>query len=1106
MIKKTLILAAALLALLGCAGGAGSSDASIKELQEGWANPPQSARTRVWWHWMNGNITKDGIKKDLEWMDRVGLGGVHCFDASSNTPIIVKNRLPYMHDDWKDAFAYAVKVSDSLGLEMTIPSSPGWSSTGGPWVEEKDGMKKIVWRVAYTEGGKQIDVTLPEPFTVTGAFQNGAAAGRGTAATEHQYYDDIAVIAVKMAQGQKTSAMLGAKITSSGGSFTLDQLTDNDVLNGSLLPLGSNGYAWIQYEYPEATTIYSATLVDGSTGNQFGSAGNGTVIEASQDGKNWTKVCEVPGSRVAQRTFSVPQTTAKYFRLLVPNPRPAPMGMMGEMGMGRPAPAPRGTTISEFDLVPYSKVNRFEDKAGFSTASSQLEMPTTVTDEVFPTAEDVVDVTEYVKDGKLSWDAPEGNWKIFRFGFSLTGKQNHPATLEATGLEVDKLDPVAFSNYIRYYLNMYKDASAGMIGQKGLQYILTDSYEGEHENWCPTMFEEFSNRTGYDLHKYLPAIAGEIIGSAEESDRFLFDYRKVLGDLLAENYDRISVIAKDEFGMIGRYSESHEGGHAYIGDGMDLKRTAEVPMSAMWMSASWLPDGEDGPGTDRSMYMADDKESSSVAHIYGQNVVAAESLTASGGPGKSYSYYPANLKHVADIELANGVNRFVIHESAHQPSDEHIPGMSLGSVGQWFNRHETWAEMAYPWTFYLSRSGFMLQAGKNVADILYFYGEDTSITVTFGNDYPKHIPSGYQWDYCSVHALLNQISANKTGLKSKSDVEYKVLWMDRNMDYLSVPVLKKIAQLAKAGVWIGGSKPKATPSLSDDKAEWESLVEQIWGGSNPHVMLTDSISDFLAAAGVKADVNMPVGYNFLHRTMPGVEIYWINKPSQEYQKTTLSFNVTGKKAQIWHPDTGVIEDASYKTVGDRTEVEVSMVPDDALFVVFSGKGSSNTVASASENTLLTVETPWTVKFQSKRGAPESAVFQSLHSYTEESEFGIKYFSGIATYCNTVSVNTPAAKTILDLGKVADIAEVVVNGESCGYAWKEPYRVDITSALKEGENQIEVKVANVWVNRLIGDEQPNCPEKITFTDAKSATADLPLLPAGLLGPVKVVEIN
>ena len=898
--KKISVAIAIILSAISC-----TPQNSIEELQRGWENPPLSARNRVWWHWMNGNITKEGIRKDLQWMKDTRQGGVHNFDAALGTPTIVDKRLIYMDEGWKDAFAYAVKVADSLGLEFTVASAPGWSSTGGPWVSEQDAMKKLVWSEAYASGN--VNMSLPEPPHTTGAFLDGAPAGRGAAGTNYKYYEDIAVIAVKQPTDRQTTASLGAKVTASGGNFTLQQLTNGSISDAVMLPRDDkNGYAWIQYEFPTPITIKSLKMV-GAGGGGFGDGTPATQLESSDDGKTFSHVCYVRGGNVAQVTMSVPATTAKYFRIRVDNPLTAGGGFFGMGGASSTPPA--GTMIAELELYPYSRVHRFEDKAAFSSASNLTAVPTpTAQNEVFPSVEDVVDVTANYINGKLSWNAPEGNWKIIRYGWSLTGKQNHPAPLEATGLEVDKLDPEAWTRYFHTYLDMYKDASDGLMGQRGVQYVLTDSYEAECETWTPAMFNEFKTRRGYDLKKWLPVLSGEIIGSTQQSDAFLFDWRTTIGELIADNYTLLSKIAKEDYGMLGRYTESHEGGRAYVGDGMDLKATAEVPMSAMWVTAPWVPIGPDGQ-PDMSVYDADDKESASVAHIYGQNIAAAESMTAPGGGGKSYSYHPGNLKYVADRELSNGINRFVIHESAHQPDDVHVPGMSLGGIGQWFNRHDSWAPMADIWADYMSRSCFMLQAGKNVADILYYYGEDANITSLFQRS--PSIPIGYQWDYLNPDGLLHHISYDKGQLVSTGGTAYKVLWMDRNMEVMSMPVLKKIASLVQAGAWIGGVRPSRPASLNDDVTEFAALVADIWDSGRNNVVETKELADLLKAAGISEDVNIPVGFKFLHRTLPGIEIYWVNKPAKDYQTTTLSFRVNGMKPMLWHPDNGLQEEVSY---------------------------------------------------------------------------------------------------------------------------------------------------------------------------------------------------
>lgn len=1093
-IVKLVSIATTLFAALACSAPQGSS---LEELQKGWENPPQSARNRVWWHWMNGNITKEGILKDLQWMKDTRQGGVHNFDAALGTPTIVDKRLIYMDEGWQDAFSYAVHVADSLGLEFTIASAPGWSSTGGPWVNEKDGMKKLVWSESFATG--KVNMVLPEPPHTTGAFLDGAPAGRGEAATNYEYYEDIAVIAVKQPENRQSATTMGAKVTASGGNFTLEQLTNGSISDAVMLPRDDkSGFAWIQYEFPQPVIIKSLKMV-GAGGGGFGGGPATTQLESSDDGKTFKAVCDVRGGSVAQVTMSIPATTAKYFRVKVANPRPAGGSFFG-LGGGPSAP-PAGTMIAELELYPYSRVHRFEDKAAFSSASNLTTLPTPdAQGELFPKAEDVVDVTDFYKNGKLNWNAPEGSWKIIRFGWSLTGKQNHPAPVEATGLEVDKLDPDAWARYFRTYFDMYKKAAGGLMGQRGVQYVLTDSYEAECETWTPAMLQEFQSRRGYDLKTWLPVLSGEIIGSPKESDAFLFDWRATIGELIADNYTLLSKIAKEEYGMLGRYTESHEGGRAYVGDGMDLKATAEVPMSAMWVTAPWVPMGPDGQ-PDMSVYDADDKESASVAHIYGQNIAAAESMTAPGGGGKSYSYHPGNLKYVADREMSNGINRFVIHESAHQPDDVHVPGMSLGGIGQWFNRHDSWAPMAGIWADYMSRSCFMLQAGKNVADVLYYYGEDANVTSVFSR--PPSIPAGYQWDYLNPDGLLNHISYKKGELVSTGGTAYKVLWMDRNVDVMSVPILKKIASLVKAGAWIGGVRPTQTASLNDDADTFNALVADIWDSGRKNVVETKELSELLKAAGVQEDVNIPTGYKFLHRSLAGTEIYWINKPAKDYQTVTLSFRVRGQKPMLWHPDNGLQEEVSYVQNNGRTEVTMNLVPDDAVFVVFAGKADNNyTVPMVEKKNELALEGTWSINFQEKRGAPDSAEITTLGSYTESPDPGIKYFSGITIYTKVFEVQ-PEGKLILDLGKVADLAEVYVNGEYCGAAWKEPYKVDITKAVNAGVNTLEIRVANVWVNRLIGDEQPG-GTRIAWTDAKSYNGTEPLIPAGLLGPVTIIS--
>ena len=1028
-------------------------------LKEGFQNPPASSRPQVWWHWMNGNITRDGIRKDIEWMDRAGIAGFHVFDAGLNTPQVVPQRLIYMDEGWKDAFRYAVRTGKEHGMEITIASSPGWSATGGPWVEPKDAMKRLTWREMRIRGGEPVSVQLPEPYTNTGKFQNvelgGDAMDALAMAFKHiQYYEDIAILAVRVADEDRTMQELGAKISSSGGKFTLEKMTDGDLNKVSRLPIDTErGYAWIQYEFPTPQTISALSLMDGRIRGYWSNAPATwtSVLEKSDDGEHFTEAVKIPSGGTYLQTISFTPVTAKYFRVKVANPLPD----MTMAAYGAQPVAPKYSKIAEFRLYPTPRIHHAEEKAGFASPYDLHDYPT-VCEGSF--TREVIDLSDKVKDGVLSWDAPAGEWKIFRFGYALTGKVNHPAPREATGHEVDKMDPVAFGRYIRNYLDTYVNALGGSL--EGLDYILMDSYEAEYQTWTPAMREEFKSRRGYDLLPWLPVLTGEIIGSAQESEQFLFDWRKTLSELIAENYDRVSDIVK-EYGLKGRYTEAHEGGRVYVVDGMDVKRKAEIPMGACWVPTP-------GADTPMSMYEMDIRESASVAHLWGQNLVAGESLTISGMGGRAWSYDPRSLKGVADTELWSGLNRFVIHESAHQPVDTLQPGLGLMVFGQWFNRHETWAEEARAWTDYLARSSYLLQQGKAVVDVLLYYGEDTSVVAEYGLQLPDFIPAGYNYDYINPTGLTELLSVDKGELVTPSGMRYKVLCIDADEAWMSPEIKARIADLKRSGALVCTS------------SELAAVLEKI-----------------------QPDATLPEDMRFVHRHTEDAEIYWVNKPSDDTRTVEAIFRVKGLKPYLWHPESGRAEEVSYYVKKGRTHVSLPMAPDDAVFVVFSGKGKKKDVIKTSRPMASReLKGPWQLSFQEGRGAPSKTEYQELVSWTESENFGIRHFSGTATYKKEFSFSHSHGKVYLDLGQVKNIAHVYLNGKDCGTVWKEPWTVDVTEALQEGNNEIVVAVTNLWPNRIIGDLQPDCPQKVTYTHMQFFTQESPLLESGLIGPVKL----
>ena len=525
---------------------------------------------------------------------------------------------------------------------------------------------------------------------------------------------------------------------------------------------------------------------------------------------------------------------------------------------------------------------------------------------------DVVDLTSKMRaDGTLDWTPPAGNWVVLRIGYSLTGAQNRPASPEATGLEVDKLNKGYVKAYFDNYLDQYKNATGGLMGKRGLQYIIMDSWEAGVANWTNDMIAEFAKRRGYDMKPWLPALTGRIVESAEATDRFLWDFRKTLTEMTAEyHYDQVTdlLAARD----MARYTESHESGRAFIADGMEVKAKAAIPMSAMWTSQG---------NRQSSQFDADVRESASVAHIYGQNLVAAESLTAGGG---AWSYSPETLKPTADRLLSTGLNRFVIHTSVHQPVNDKIPGLGLGPFGQWFTRHETWAEQAKSWTDYLARSSYMLQQGKFVADIAYYYGEDSNITALFQNN-PPPIPAGYNFDYVNSDVVKNRLTVAPSGaLTTATGMSYRVLALDPNSQYMPLAVLRKIRDLVNAGAVVVGSKPIASPSLSDDAAEFKAIADQLWGGTTGKgkVFGTGTIGDALAALKVTPDFTYTkpqadTELAFVHRTLADGDVYWVSHRNARASDVEATFRVQGKAPELWHADTGTVEPVSYTTANGR---------------------------------------------------------------------------------------------------------------------------------------------------------------------------------------------
>jgi hypothetical protein len=1107
---------------------AGAQQANTNDpLKSGFEDPPASARPRVWWHWMNGNISKPGIKLDLEWMHRSGLAGFHNFDAALQTPLVVDHRLAYMTPEWKDAFRYATTLADQMGMEEAIAGSPGWSESGGPWVPPSEGMKKYVWSETRVEGGVPFSGRLAHPPANTGAYQNlgihdmlpGPEGGKTP-----EFYADATVVAYRRPGSERSVEKLQPRITVSGGTPDITLLADGDYEKATGIAIPAEGEAaWIRYEFAQPQTIRAITFAtkdpEGIAALLGGIAAPEKTLEVSDDGRTFRPIVSLSGGRAPVHTIAFAPVTARFFRVTFKRTAPPPLPPWaigidpGSLGMKMP-PKPTTYDIAELVLHSGARVNRFQEKAGFTPEPDLYDYATPdypSTDAIAKSG--VIDLTSRMQpDGTLHWTAPPGDWVVLRFGYSLLGITNHPATAEATGLEVDKLDRRYVKNYFEKYLDSYKQTvGPENMGKHGITYVVNDSWEAGSQNWTDNMIAQFKRLRGYDPTPWLPVLTGHVVESSSASDKFLWDFRKTIADLIArEHYGQLEETLHEWH--MGHYGESHESGRAFVADGMEVKKFNEVPMSAMWTQS---------PGVNKEQfgYDADDRESASVAHIYGQNLAAAESMTAAAAP---WAWSPATLKPTADQEFLNGINRIVVHESAHQPLIDRAPGMTLGPFGQWFNRNETWAEQAHAWVTYLARTSFLLQQGRYSADLLYFYGEDSNLTAIFDQKAPD-VPAGYAYDYINADALIHELKVSNGLITTPGGVSYKLLGLDPYSQHMSLPVLRAIYKLVSEGAVVVGAKPNDDPSLADDAAEFTRINRELFGdGSGTHtvgkgkVYAGKKIEDAFRAMNVSKDFDYsrstPASrLEFVHRKLPGGDLYFVDNRGDSSATVDAVFRVAGKAPELWYAETGKSKPASYTTTAGSTTVPLSLEPWGTVFVVFRkpAAATSRTLPREVQHQLAMLDGRWSLSFQSGRGAPASLSLDGLSEWNASSDAGVKYFSGIGTYATTVEAPLAwfrnSAHLWIDLGDVKNLAEVTLNGKALGVVWHSPYRVDVTGVLKPGHNQLTVKVVNSWVNRLIGDEQPGAT-RITFADVKPYKANSPLQPSGLIGPVKLYSVT
>ncbi|MCH7224884.1 glycosyl hydrolase [Haloferula sp. A504] len=975
--------------------------AAASDLEAGFRNPPDSARPHTWWHWMNGNVSREGITTDLEAMEQAGIGGAMIFFLAGphhncDTP---RGAVDYLGPAWLEMMKHAADECQRLGLEFGMHNCAGWCTTGGPWITPELAMQKLVSSEIVVEGGRTISEKLPQPEVALG------------------HYRDIAVYAVPA----------------------------------------------------ELDTGFRMPKWQSKSGQRGGPAGRQPALN----------------------------------------------------------PLPQGAAIPADRII--NVTGRFE------------------------------------RSGTLTWRAPAGRWKIIRLGHTPTGMTNKPAPDYVTGLEVDKLRREGLEVHWKHGIQPLLDHLGPHVG-KAFKHLTIDSYEAGLHHWTPRMKEEFEKRRGYDPSPYLLALTGRAITDGPTTERFYWDFRRTIADLFAENYYGHMAQLCHEHGLLFTTEP-----YTSCFEGLQIGGKADIPMAEFWSNGKYS----------FSMRLA-----ASAAHTHGRRIAAAEAFTAGPDIGK-WTNHPGSMKTVGDRAWAAGINRFVFHRYAHQPWDDVVPGMTMGQYGIHFERTTTWWEPGRAWLDYIRRSQFLLQDGEFGADVLVFagnampngaahredlsaagYGYDSCGTDIFAgltvDDGDVVVPCGKRYRLLVLpnHSFHTPAQARKLRELVRAGATVHGPKPQHTPSNGNFPASEQ--ELAAIGDEVWG------------KCDGTTVASNRFGKGR--VFSGISVVETLAEMGIAPALELPgeTPVEWIHRRHDGADSFFVSNPSESTMSLVAGFRAPGRRPEFWDAETATLRPAAGWSAGeDHVRVPLQLAPGKSVFVVFrepypatldsdpvvratdpakdslipfgdeTGEVSlrawhngRHALHRASGKTVplevtglpapLALDGAWTVRFPPGRGAVDEAVFDPLVAWNEHPNPGIRHFSGTATYKCRFQLpdgfRAGDGEVWLDLGEVEVIAEVRLNGKELGVLWHPPFRVEVSGALQSGDNTLEVEVTNLWINRLIGDEQhpDDCEwdgkalarwpdwfvegrprpskERVTFTTWKHWTAADPLQPSGLIGPV------
>ncbi|QNA42662.1 glycosyl hydrolase [Lacibacter sediminis] len=1065
---------------------------SLQQIRNEFSQPSNTARTKLWWFHGETETTREGITADLEAFKKEGVGGVVYYDQQHGKG---EHALPAFSKEWWDMFRFAASEARRLGLTFETHLSNGYVS-GGPWITEELSMQRLDATDTVINGGQLFKAKLPAPA-------RKSKSGK---------VNDVAVVAFPVPDGNwGTSLTQIPKVSSNIPQLNVNAIVfpkDNKLIS---IPSQQTGKSvFINFEFNNAFTARSITYrvrprgksrtgamnMPGPSSEDF--YGYGYVkqpdlgqLEVSEDGVTYTKVCDLKPMYESptwnQKTISFPPVKGKYFRLNLHD-------------WNYPKDAGQELPIGNFILSSQAKMDQWEEKAGLNSEYIEKENTPAYSQSALIDPKQIIDLTNEMNNGQLEWNVPAGRWVIMRFARVSIGVNTKHGRPNLMGLESDKLSSIAtitqWNNYFKVMSDSLKKVGIELTG------LHMDSHEAGSQNWTPEFEHKFKQRRGYSINKYLPALAGYIVGSKDETSGFLYDMRLTLSDLVADEYFAVLDSLCRQAGVVFT-GQAVGNGLTIVADNFKAKGKVEKPQGEFWAYQT------------HGSY--DVKETSSAAHIYGKTIASAEAFT-----DLKFSQSFADAKNVADYAYAFGAQEFVVCASAYQPWLDKIPGSTGGGRQYVLNRNNTYWNYSRPFWDYQARCAGLMRNGIPVIDLCIYLGDNAPVKL-LANRLPE-IPEGYDFDVFTKDALLNRMSCKNNRMVLPDGMSYQLLVLENKAD-ISLDALRQIVKLVKDGVAVYGNRPLGSGSLNDVAfaKEYQQLVNQLWGKEQTGIKSVGkgkvywgmTLAEAIARQGIGPDAGFKSGniptdkIYYAHRRYGDHDIYFLNNHSKNYFKDTIHLRTNSTKAEYWDPVTGKQFVLPVTSSGkEGLLVNIILQPNESGFIVTSNQTSPSlpTKLNGTEEKITSIDGEWKVFFDPKWGGPGEVIFTSLKDWTKNEDKRIKYYSGTAVYRKTIQIGQPVAgeQVLLRFPRLGSIARVFVNGKEVSTVWCSPWEADLTSYIKNGENEIEIQVVNSLTNRMVGDASLPQSERLTFAYPEIANPQTSLVPSGIMDKVLLVQ--